>query len=93
MEKIFLTSLTPDELRYLFADTVEHLIKGMAKNQLTAQHADAPPYVSKREAARLTGLCVSSIDNAARRGQLKRHYAGKAVRFEREQVLSLLKNN
>ncbi len=91
MERIIFTALTPDELRYLFADAVEHVIKGMAKNHPTAQPADAPIYVSKREAARLIGVCQSSVDNFARRKQLTRHYFGKAVRFERAEVLALAK--
>lgn len=93
MERTILTTLTADELRYLVVDAVEHTIKNMAKNPAPAQPADAPPYVSKREAARLIGVCPSTIDNAARAGKIKRHYVGKSVRFERAQVLALAKKS
>lgn len=66
-------------------------IKHHPQSKSVAYEAAAPPFVSKKEAARLTGLCTSSIDNAARRGQLKRHYAGKSVRFDRAEVLALVK--
>lgn len=46
-------------------------------------------YVSKRHAARLLDCSPSTIDNHARAGRLTRHYVGKAVRFDRAQVLSL----
>jgi excisionase family DNA binding protein len=49
-----------------------------------------PVYVSKREAARLIGISVSSIDNARRDGRLKAYKIGaKAVRFDRNEVLAL----
>ena len=53
----------------------------------------ATPYVSKREAARLISVCPSTIDNNARAGKLKRHYVGKAVRFDRLEVLALAKSH
>lgn len=46
-------------------------------------------YVSKRQAARLLDCSPSTIDNHARAGRLTRRYVGKAVRFDRAQVLSL----
>lgn len=57
----------------------------------TEQALKEPPYVSKKEAARLIGICVASVDNAARAGRLKRHYINgrRAVRFLRSEVLSL----
>jgi excisionase family DNA binding protein len=50
-------------------------------------------YVSKRQAARLLDCCTSTIDNHARAGHLTRHYVGKSVRFDRQQVLALAKRN
>jgi len=66
-------------------------LKHAPQNHNTAPDAVAPPFVSKREAAQLIRVCTSTIDNAARAGKLKRHYVGKAVRFDRAQVLALAK--
>lgn len=53
----------------------------------------APPYVSKKEAARLLMCSQSTIDNMARDGRLTRFYVGKSVKFQREQVLSLARQH
>lgn len=95
MEKVVFTALTKQDLEALVIDCVQvclnrHNAKQTANPELAPGQA-APPFVSKREAARLLGLCTSSVDNAARRGELKRHYVGKAVRFDRAQVLALAK--
>ena len=87
--------ITAEELETIFDTRLRVALEKYAPQ--APRHPDnepgqaAPPYVSKREAARLLGLCTSSVDNAARRGELKRHYVGKAVRFDRAQVLALAK--
>lgn len=49
-------------------------------------------YISKQAAARLIGCCVSTLDNARRAGKIKAHRigGGRAVRFDRNEVLALL---
>ena len=83
MEKVVFTALTKQDLEALVIDCVQVCLKRHSAKQTANQENEpgqaAPPYVSKREAARLLGLCTSSVDNAARRGELKRHYVGKAV--------------
>ncbi len=91
MERTIVTSLTPDELRQIVVESVQYCLKAEKPERENVPGQAAPPYVSKREAARLLGLCVSSVDNAARRGELTRHYVGKSVRFDRVQVLALAK--
>ena len=87
--------ITAEELESIFDNRLRIVFKEFTAQ--TPRHPDtvpgqaAPPYVSKREAARLLGVCPSSVDNAARRGDLKRHYVGKSVRFDRAQVLALAK--
>jgi len=92
MQRILVTNLTPDELRQIIVESVQHCLKAAPPKPETAP-LQAAPYVSKREAARLLGLCVSSVDNAARRGDLTPLYVGKAVRFDRVQVLNLAKSH
>lgn len=91
LQQTILTTLTPTEMRYLVAEAVEHTFKSMQKNSQTATPADAPLYVNKKEAARMLGVCQSSIDGVARSKKLKRYYFGKAVRFLRDDVLALMK--
>jgi len=95
MKDLILTALTRDDLAAFFDHRLD--LAFQRHSAQTPRHPDtvpgqaAPPYVSKREAARLLGVCASSVDNAARRGDLKRHYVGKSVRFDRAQVLALAK--
>jgi excisionase family DNA binding protein len=95
MEKVVFTALTKQDLEALVIDCVQvclkrHAVQHPGKKDDAPGQA-APPYVSKKEAARLLGVCASSVDNAARAGKLKRHYVGKSVRFDRSEVLSLAK--
>jgi len=93
MERTLFTNLSPDELRQIIVESVQHCLKVAPPKPETVPGQAAPPYVSKKEAARLLGVCVSSVDNAARRGDLTRQYVGKAVRFDRQQVLQLAKSH
>jgi hypothetical protein len=90
--------ITPEELEVIFDNRLRVVFREFLSERST-RHLDnvpgqaAPPYVSKREAARLLGVCIASVDNAARRGDLTRRYVGKAVRFDRQQVLALAKSH
>jgi hypothetical protein len=97
MKDLILTALTRDDLEAFFDHRLDlafqrHSEK-VPRHPDTAPGQAAPPYVSKKEAARLLGVCASSVDNAARRGDLTRNYVGKAVRFDRAQVLNLAKSH
>jgi hypothetical protein len=87
--------ITPEELETIFDARLRVALKDFAaqntRPQENAPGQAAPPYVSKKEAGRLLGVCASSVDNAARAGKLKRHYVGKSVRFDRLEVLALAK--
>ena len=89
--------ITAEELETIFDARLKVALKGLAL-QTPRQRDDepgqaSPNYVTKREAARLISVCISTIDNAARAGKLKRHYVGKSVRFLRTEVLELAKVN
>ncbi len=97
MEKVIFTALTKQDLEALVIDCVQVCLKRHATQQPAkrddASGQDAPPFVSKREAARLISVCQSSIDGYARKGQLKRRYVGKKVVFDRLEVLALAKSH
>lgn len=93
MERTIITTLTPDEFRQIVVESVRHCLKTDKPIPDPVPEQAATPYVSKREAARLISVCQSTIDNAARAGKLKRHYVGKAVRFDRGEVLALAKSH
>lgn len=97
MEKLVFTSFTKQDLEALVIDCVQVCLKHHAAQQ-PAQREDTPgpdggAYVNKRQAARLLSCSPSTIDNHARAGSLTRHYVGKAVRFDRQEVLNLAKRH
>ncbi len=97
MEKMVFTALTREELHALIIDSVNACLRHHAAQQ-PAQREDTPgqageAYINKRQAARLLSCSPGTIDNHARAGNLTRHYVGKAVRFDRQEVLSLAKRH
>ena len=91
MERMLLTTLTPDELRQIVVESVRQCLKTETPILGIAPNEAAPNHVTKREAARLLSCSQSSISNFARAGKLRRFYVGKSVRFERREVLGLAK--
>lgn len=97
MEKMVLTTLSREELQALIIDSLNNCLRHHAAQQpakredVTGQAGEA--FVSKKQAARLLSCSPSTIDNHARAGHLTRHYVGKSVRFDRQQVLGLAKRN
>jgi excisionase family DNA binding protein len=91
-------SMTRRELETLVIECVGACLKNATPlprhtgNELPSGEAGSA-FISKREAARLLSCSPSTIDNHARAGHLTRHYIGKAVRFDRVQVLSLAKRH
>jgi excisionase family DNA binding protein len=76
--------------------SIEAILQELRKESNHAQRTEGTRpgeavghYVSKRQAARMLDCSPSTIDNHARAGRLTRYYVGKAVRFDRAQVLSL----
>lgn len=97
MEQVVFTALSKQDLEALVIDCVQvclkrHATQPPAKRDDTTGEA-GQTYVSKKQAARLLDCCTSTIDNHARAKRLTRHYVGKSVRFDRQQVLSLAKSN
>lgn len=95
MQTTVITSLNYEEFRTLLSETIREELKQIAPppRQEETPGADGATYVNKRQAARLLSCSSSTIDNHARAGSLTRHYVGKAVRFDRQEVLSLAKRH
>lgn len=97
MENVVFTQLSIRELRSLFREELEQFHKENLAKVATRQ--EEPPgqagdaYINKRQAARLLSCSTSTIDNYARAGALTRHYIGKAVRFDRQEVLALARKH
>jgi excisionase family DNA binding protein len=87
MDKLIVT-MTEQELKALVRQSVSEGVE--AALMRTKETEPEGNLLKKKEAAKLLSCCTSTIDNLARRKKLTRHYVGKrAVRFNREQVLSM----
>ncbi len=98
MTQILFTALTKQELEAMldsrFILALQRLTSQLPfKQDEPPGEAEQQPFVSKKQAARLLSCSPSTIDNHARAGHLTRHYVGKAVRFDRQQVLALARRN
>lgn len=95
MERVIFTALTKQDLEALVIECVQICLKRHSAMQQQSSLQKEPPgqageaYINKRQAARLLSCSTSTIDNFARAKQLTRHYLGKAVRFDRQEVLAL----
>ncbi len=95
MQTTVITSLSYEELKTLISEALRKELKQIAPpprmEELPGQAGEA--YVNKRQAAKLLSCSPSTIDNHARARNLTRHYVGKAVRFDRQEVLALAKRH
>lgn len=87
IEKLIVT-MTEQELKILVRQSVSEGVEAaLSRSQKNEPEGNL---LKKKDAARLLSCSTSTIDNLARAGKLTRHYVGKkAVRFDREQVLSM----
>lgn len=89
--------ITPEELETIFDNRLRHALEKYMPPTPTRKDNEpgeaGSPLVSKRQAAKLLGLCTSSVDNLARSGKLKRLYVGTNVRFNRQDVLGLARGH
>ena len=97
MKDLILTAISKEDLEALVAHQLDLAFRRHSQPK-QRQPDDAPgeagqTFVSKKQAARLLDCSPSTIDNHARAGHLTRHYVGKSVKFDRQQVLGLAKRN
>ena len=85
-----IVTMTKSDLEKIIEDRLRHCFLTFLPNeQPTVQEPDNEQLLNKKQAAKLIGVCPSTIDNHARAGNLTRRYIGKAVRFSRDEVLQL----
>lgn len=85
-----IVTMTKSDLEKIIEDRLRHCFLTFLPNeQPTVQEPDNEQLLNKKQAAKLIGVCPSTIDNHARAGNLTRRYIGKAVRFSRDEVLKL----
>ncbi len=86
----------PFEDIYARLTAIEELLKGIqSATKKQDRFTDSEPIearITKRQAAALINCSVSTIDNARRAGKITAYrIGGKAVRFEKSEVLNLAK--
>jgi len=79
-EKIILTTFSRTELMTLIIDCMNKCLKVEREKDIL---------LTKQEAAKLLKVSVSTIENLMRAGVLEKYYVGRAVRFKRQNVLSV----
>jgi len=79
-----------NDLETLKKDVSEIKAAIVQQTATASKAAEMPPYLSKKEAAKLLGCSVSKIANLAREGKIKRLHLGGCLRFDRTELLSLV---
>ena len=85
-------TMTKRDLEVIIEERLRHCFLTMLPaTPEPAIEPDVEQLLSKKQAAKLLGVCSSTIDNHARAGNLTRKYIGKSVRFSRDEVTKLAK--
>lgn len=99
MQTIVFTSLSYEELKDIISESVRAELKQFEhtiQRRLEGHESSGPEMlISKKGAAMLLGCSSGTVDNYARAGKLDRKYIGRgnrSVRFNRDQVLSLVES-
>lgn len=85
-----IVTMTKRELEMIIEERFRHcFLSIMPIVSESDNQPESEQLLTKKQAAKLIGVCSSTIDNHARAGNLTRRYIGKAVRFSRDEVLKL----
>jgi len=90
MQQNIITSLTPDELRQIVVESVEHVLKSQ-KQQESALPARRSMTVD--EAAAYTGLCKQSVYIKTSRNEIPHSKRGKRLFFDCSEIDAWLLEN
>ena len=69
---------------------MELILQLLAKSNNKVSEPQKDRLLTKKETANLLSCSVSTIDNYRRKGILKRHHIGSAVRFKKNEVLAAI---
>lgn len=75
---------TKEELKELFKDVLKEF-KSDAKQELSDD-----PLIDKKEAAKILGVSVPTIDNYRRNGNIPSYRIGASVRFKKSEVIKAM---
>jgi excisionase family DNA binding protein len=76
-------------LRSLVEELLEIRLEAFKKQFTEDQKAPQNPLLSRREAAKLLGCCLASLDNYVRQGRIEKYKTGRKTVFRRDDLLRL----
>ncbi len=91
MKQTVLLEMSRDELQVLMIDSVNACLKAMQLKDRHAEVNNQERYLNKKDAAKIAGVCPSTIDGWGRSKKITRHYFGGSVRFWLPELLEFLR--
>jgi len=84
-----------EELESLIGDSVCKALREYLPEMVPFQpKVEQPPeYISKRRAAKIAGVSVSTIDNWRRAGKIEKYVLGGSVRFKHLDFIAFLESS
>lgn len=74
-------------------DNLQTLLEKVAEQSSgKSDFSDYPDFLSRKQAAKMVGVALTSIDRYASEGLLKKHRNGNLVRFKKSEVLNAFKS-
>lgn len=93
-ENRMLVTLTVQELesymREWFLDELKRFMNQHAKEN--SQFTDLPEMITRKQAAKMIGVSVTTLDMWTREGRLRKHRIGRTVRFKRDELIASFKS-
>lgn len=89
MNKVIMTTLTPEELKELIESAVEKGVKNYTESQNTEK--EESQFLTKEEAAKYLKVSVGTLDNWNKSGILKWKKVGAMVRYRVADINEALK--
>jgi hypothetical protein len=69
-------------------DNIQTLLEDVKKqNTQKDDFAEFPDFLSRKQAAKMVGVALTSIDRYSKEGLLKKHKNGQLIRFKKSEVL------
>ena len=80
-----------DELKELISSSVAEQLEKQKKETLIADEKENI-LLTRKETAKLLGVCVATLDNWTREGKLTKYRNGNTVRYSKKEVLNSFSN-
>ncbi len=89
MQKLMLVELPVNELEAMIVNCVNACLRTHEGKKTLTEPENMEQLITKKEAAKLLSVHVSTIDNLRRDGSLTRYNIGKSARFKRGDIYEL----